>query len=94
MNFTLLLVAFNLGTIIVLILAVLFFGGIIFLASHSRTESTGSEADKPAAVPSKVTPLASPMRPAKWNDASRQTPMGAALRDQKSKKGLHHPSRA
>ncbi len=59
MGTTLLLVAFNLGTIIVLILALVFFGGILFLASHTRKEPSENQPPAEVSVPSNVAPMGS-----------------------------------
>jgi hypothetical protein len=78
-------VALNLGTLIVLILAVLFFGGIIFLGTHSRTTSRVTAGEK-SETPDPET------------SAMRVKAARLGVRPQevspKHSKGKHQPSRA
>ncbi len=60
------MVALNLGTIIVLILAALFFGGIIFLASQGGAPKPEENPDIDEKIPEK------PVRPVKHKQGLRQ----------------------
>ncbi len=91
MEFTLSLVALNLGTVIVIVLAAVFFGGILFLASHSRTQP----AEPPEVVAgSKVTPINNSLRPVKQGEATNQTRATAPLKYDKGRKKSKASSRA
>ncbi len=93
MEFTLSLVAFNLGTVIVIVLAALFFGGILFLASHGRTQPAEDESPG-IGVASKVTPINSSLRPARHGEATSQAQAAAPLQCDRGRKKPRRSSQA
>jgi hypothetical protein len=82
-------VAFNLGTVIVLVLAGLFFGSILFLGTHSRARPHGGGTTVGESVAPKATASAKDVKPSKWGARPREAP----VRHPKGKREMHRDSR-